>query len=791
MNGSNKPKRKVSYQEKVRDNFKYCKQWIDWCINSSRYRGGNMVGAGYTYPGNYNAVYNNNLNQDLPILYELASGRIPPDWFTYITNPFNFGADKQLPAKIEDINLLTSDLFYFEGKKEERPFNYMVNNVSSTAGSQQLEDLNRQINEELMKVWNEDEDAAKSPKQFEDIINSFILSYKDNKALRGQDILTYILQDDRTKEKLLECWRHWLIAGEAYCKIEVIEDEVRTTPISPVFITVGYSTYDFDNKYVEDQDWVSVRYYWSATEIIDRFKDVLTEKQVKKFDETVGSVNSAGLYHTPFIREFNENPYFEKIECIHCQWKVFRKTGIVDYPDPLTGKMESMEVDESFVLDDTMKELGYSLRWVWETETWEGWKIQDEYIDIKLLPFQNGKFNYYGRKFRNLHSLNTSVVRMALPYIKLYCVIWYKLELAIAKSKGQLLLMPIEALIGGEGSQEWGYKEFLYSAEALGIGLYSMSNPALKGNTLNNLMGSPTISAVQEATFLLQMAEFVKQSWMNTIGLSAAAKAQQTTDKGLGVTQSEIYQSSVITEPIFTQFEYFEERLLQAMLDMSQFAYLKGKKATVLRDDNSLAYLEVDGEDHLNSDYGVFVQKSGEEARKLEAMRQLAMELGSQGQDPSKLAEIIYAKNSAQLKKVLYDLKNMEIKQAQQQAESEEKLKQETIQIQQAYKQFEMEMEVEKARGTAEAEFPYKKELELIKLEANQLSFQGNLDTNANGIPDVNEVEKRSNERLKMNLDAKLKVAELGLKNKEIESKERTEQLKAKVALKNKVSGEK
>jgi hypothetical protein len=781
MNGLNKPEKKVLYREKVKDDFAYCKDWIKWCISASRWHATSITSY-------------NGMNINAAALYEIANGRIPADWFKQVTNAFNYGDGKELPAKIDDFNLVYPSLQYLEGKKIEllSLFNYQVENMSSEFATKQQEELNKFTQEELLKVFNEDEDAAQGGVELEKKTKEFLLSYKDNKALRGQDILDVIIREEDFKEKIIECFRHWNIVGEAIMYMNVEDDRINILPISPLYVSQSKISYDFKNRYLQDQDWICVRYYWSSSEILDKFRYTFTDKQIDELEHE-GNHNSrfALIFGTEYLQE-RYRSYNENIECIHCQWTVYKKIGKVTYPNPLTGEMEEMEVGEDFKLDSFLKDQGWTIEWTWVTEKWEGWEIAGKHhIGIRPLPVQNGKLNYYGRKYSNLHSANTSVVQLSLPYVKLFCVLWFHLEKAVQKTKGKMLLLPIQAVAGGEGREEWDFKEALYTAESLGIMLYDMSNPALQGQTLNNIMGTATVSQAEEAMWLMQMLEYIKKSWLDMIGINPSSLAQNMTDKGLGVMQTEIYQSSVITEPIFSHFEFFEEKLLQSILDYSQYAYINGKSMTVIRDDNSVAFLEVDGIDHLNSEYGVFVTKSRDEAKRLDESRKLALDLASQGQDPAKLIEMVYAKNSSKLKEILYELKNKELEIARQTAKDEETAKQETIQMQQAFKQFEVELDIQRAGGIMEAEFPYKKELELIKLEANQLSFQGETDSNANGIPDVNEVEKRSNERLKMGIESTLKLAELKLKNKEIETKERIENKKAEVSLKNKVVGEK
>lgn len=785
----NRPLRQVSYNKKVANDFEYCKQWINWIVNQSR-RGLRRYTPIVPTSGDY-------IEDNYSLYYQLANGYIPKEWFNYVTNAFNYGNDKtlaskSLPSKIDDFNVVYPTLSYLEGKKQERPFNWMVENINHTASTKKIEDINKQINEELIKIWLGEEDAANSPVQFEQRINEFVTNYKDKLAEEGQDILTYALQYDKTREKIIEMWKHWLIVGETYTYINVEKDNVVTLPISPIQINYGVSSNTFNSKYAEDADWLRVEYEMSVVEIVDKFGHLLTDKQLKEIEQTTDNFARLNiLFNYDLYTSTNREWKRDRHLVYHCQWVTFKKVGIVTYPNPITFEEEKLEVDESFKLTDDLIAAGYTIRWEWQEERWEGWKINDKYLGIRPLPVQNGKFNYFGKRWRDLHTRNTSIVHMALPYIKLYCVLWFKLQLIIVKSKGTGTAIPVDLLTGMEGKEGWSLEKVLHMLESTGLLIYDKS-VLTSGETLPNYMSKVEISQLADAMTIIQMIDYVKMSWLNMVGLSPAALAQQTGDKGLGVTQSELYQSSVITEPIFTQFEYLEERMLQAILDYTKYAYIEGKRATVVRDDSSVAYLNVDGKQWAYEDMGVFLTRSGEESRILEGMRAAAMDkLATQGQDPAKLLQIMAAKNSAKLLTILNELKDMEMKNAQQQMENEERLKQETIAIEKQFKEFESQLKVDETIQIDNNRFINDRELELIKLQANQLSFQGTMDSNVNNVPDVTEVAKLSNERLKIEKDSLLKLAELQLKNKEIDSKERTEKLKAKTQLKNKVSGEK
>lgn len=763
MVSTERPLKRVSYTEKIANDFAYCKKWIDYIQASAR-----------LHSTTYNTDSRDNFIE-LAYLYDIANGIIPKKWFANVVNPFNYKNEQlAMPAKIEDYNLIYTNFVYMLGQKEQRPFIYQVENMAADAGSQQLEQEHKMITTSLTEYFNGLLEQGNPEPKLEEELKKFGLSYKDNKALRGQKILNYIVQETSLKAKLVEDWQHWLTAGEAYMRLYIKEDKVNTLPISPLHLDYERQSQDYNSKYTQDSNWVIARYRWTPTQVIDYFYDELTGTQVEAIDNynRSNNGNSWALYVSvfePYNKDRRDNRVGEFLDVIHCQWRTLRKRGKFAYISPITFEEEILEVDESFKIPDGVEG---TIDWEWVEDLWEGWKINDkEYLGIRRLLVQNGKLEYYGTNFSDLHSTNTSFVKLGLPYLKLFVVTWYRLEMAIARSMGSISMLPIQLFNGGEGKEEETFNKFIYTAQSLGIGLVDLSDDLIRNSGLNNLIGKADIGQLQDAKFYLELLERIKSLWDEHIGISKASKGQQLASQGVGSVQAELAQSLIITEHIHAKFERLEEKILQGILDLSQYAYVEGKNLTVIRDDNQVEYLEVDGYDHFNSDYGVFVMKSSKEIQRLEAMRAIAGQLATQNKSEELIAEIIYADNSAELKKVIYELKNKELQIAESQANSEAERQQNLLQTEQAFKEMEAEIEVNKEIRIADNKFLHDRELELIKLENNSLSFQGTTDSDANGIPDVNEVEKRSNERLKMSIDAKLKMAELAIKAKDSENK--------------------
>ena len=110
---------------------------------------------------------------------------------------------------------------------------------------------------------------------------------------------------------------------------------------------------------------------------------------------------------------------------------------------------------------------------------------------------------------------------------------------------------------------------------------------------------------------------------------------------------------------------------------------------------------------------------------------------------------------------------------AQQNTQNEQEFEKQKMAIEEQSKQMEFQFD----SALLNIEYDRKERIELIKAEANQLSFQNTNDANNDGIPDVNAMEQRALDREKLYSDKDTKEREMQLKAS-------TEKYKADTALK-------
>ena len=87
--------------------------------------------------GMSNLIYSND-----KINYDLYNNIIDRKDFTYVTNPY--GLSEELPAKLNNYNIITPKLKLLEGEEIKRPFNFRVAAVNADAVSQ-IEEKRKQL----------------------------------------------------------------------------------------------------------------------------------------------------------------------------------------------------------------------------------------------------------------------------------------------------------------------------------------------------------------------------------------------------------------------------------------------------------------------------------------------------------------------------------------------------------------------------------------------------------------------------------------------------------------------
>lgn len=812
------------------------KSCVDYIIGKSQ--GGSRNGNNrtrkeemQTYYDLYNSIYN---EKDLK----------------YVTNPFK--QQDGFPAMAQDYNIIKPKIDLLLGEETKRPFNFKVVRTSEIATSE-MQDKAKQmlidyIQATIMSKLGPEEQARYQqalesgeimpPEQIQKYMSK---DYKDIAEITAYHSLNYLKNKLNITHEFFKGWKDALIGGEEIYYVGILNGEPCLERINPLYF--DYDTETSDLEFIHDAQWCVYEMKLSVTDIYDRYYDKLSEKQLNDLldlmsDSVKGGVNpevrktSLDYPHikTHTINGFSTNPFEDgsNISVWHTCWQSFKKIGFVTITDPETGEPVEYVVDETYNV--TGMEL--NVEWKWIIETYEGYRAgEDLYFGMGPIEYQfisadnpnAQRLPYTGVIYNNTNSKPRSLVSMMKPLQYMYIVLWYRLELAMARDKGKVVNMDITQI---PKSMNIDVSKWMHYLSALGV---NFINPYEEGWDIPGREGGKPAQFNQITALDLTMANTINQyimlmdkieSMLSEIsGVSKQREGSISSNELVGNVERSVVQSAHITEPWFWTHNQVKRQAISMLLNTSKWAWKDNKtNLQYILDDATRAFITL-SDNFFYEDYDVFVEDTTKNQQQIDALKNLMQPAMQNGASLLDITEIITMDNVTMIKNKLEEIeqKRMEQQQAMEQAQAERE--QQMLQMQNEVKEEELMLK--------EAEMDLKKyEIDsnnATKITVAQLNaYRGaeNMDQNGNGIPDTMEIaaqalaeRKQASDEASKQFEFNNKVREQQLK-REIEEKKvalekqklesqkelqkmkddaamEREKLKAKTALKNKVTGEK
>lgn len=756
---NSKPLQKKSWAEKVKDDHRWFKDNGDFIISRSNFGDSSVTG---------------NRVSRLKALYEVYNSKFPTSWFNHVTDPYSTGKGSTTvwPAKIRPMNILRPNIEFLRGEYPKRPFNYQVVVKGEDGFNSFLEGRKKAVYKNLSQIFinTVNEEAAKAQEQGlpmdtgvdskqvempEEIVNKFVASFKNMLAVQAQTDLDLIMDDQRVKEKLIDMVKDWLITGEVYSFKNVLRDEVIYERVSPLEIDYDKSP---NVKYIQDSDWVVRRTLHTVSDIVDRFYDSLKPKEIDSL-ENGSYTNSPAHFHSYLSDKLIDT---DKVPLFHYTWRSFEKIGYLSFPNPITGKIESDIVNETYPVN---KELGETVEWFWRSRWMEGYRIGDSlHVEMGPVRFAPSMMNnlsktvgpYNGKKFSDTHAENISVLKLGLPFQIMYVVANFTMERTLAKSKGKIALIDQNVIPKGEG---WDEAKFFHFAEAQGWAVINRNQLGVDKSF--NQYQTLDMGLFDHINNLIEIMDFCKRQYDEQLGISRQAKAQVSSTDSVTGTQAAIYQSSIITEMIFTELDLFVRTELEGLLDCSQISNINGKRSSYVSGEGRTELLEINAEEYCYSQMGIMVSDSAKENDALNRIRQYSQAFAQNGTPPSAIVAIETSNNIAKLKELLLSVEMKQREIEQQSAESEQEARMAEIELQQQFSEYNALLETQKMHE----EYNRKEDLVLIQGDINMaLTAAEGGGESSDAVQGTEALLKYTNEREKIAADGDRKNAELANK---------------------------
>lgn len=775
---------------------------------------------------------------ELQTYYNLYNSIFDEKDFKRITNPFK--VDDGFPATPQDFNIIRPKIDLLIGEETKRPMNFRVVRTSQEAVSDLMDKEKEMLMQYMMSAIMAKMDPEQQ-QQFQQQLQSGEImppeqiakymdsTYKDVVENTAYHTLSYLREKLNIDNEFIKGWKDALISGNEVYYVGVQNDEPYMERVNPLFFSYDKSP---DLEFIEDGSWCCRKMRLPVAEVYDRYYNKLDEKDLNKLNEMLtgkpmGDMREGDPVDTGggIQMHIYDNPEFDQksrycINVWHCCWKSFKKIFYVTYMDE-TGTPQVQIADESY------KKIGneLSVEPDWIVEVWEGYRAgSDLYFGIQPIEYQHvsidnpnsQKLPYCGCVYSNTNSKPRSLVSILKPLQYMYIVLWYRLELAIARDKGKVINMDITQIPKSMNITPERWMHYLSSVGVNFINPYEegWNVPGREGGkpaTFNQITALDlTMSNV--ISEYIQLMDKIEQLAGTISGITEQRQGAISSSELVGNVERSVVQSSHITEPLFWAHAQCKRHVLNMLLNTAKGAWQQTgkKKLSYVFDNGERAFLDI-ADKFYYEDMDVFVSDTSKDLENIQKLQQLIQPAMQNGASLLEAAEILTNDNFNIIKQKLAAMQKRQEEQAQQQQQAEAQAQQQLQQMQNEAKQQELMLQ-EAQMDLDRYKIDQDNATKITVAEISAYRGTEDKDANQNGIPDPMEIAKDATTQMKIREDAYSKRYESKQK-KEIEDAKiqlekdkmkhesqlqaqkdkaamEREQLKAKTALKNKTNAE-
>lgn len=730
------PKQRKTYSSK---NKKWRKQNLDYADKYSFYN---------------NEVVRNTLKNRI-INLNLYNGRVSPEDMANTLNPHGLVAtfmNENIPHKpviVPKIDILV-------GEEINRKFDWFATLTNPDSISLKEKDKAKAVRKRLNSIMQENLDKDELEQEMRSLDRFLRYDWQDMRERMANQLLKHYYAEQNFDRKFNEGFKEALIMGEEIYRCNVVSGEPILEKLNPLKV---HSVRSGNSNRIEDSDLIIIEDHWSPGRIIDEFHEDLKGKDIDKITEYTNKTSSAGKFTTDdenhlLIRDNAEaaiNSYLNIAEInghlfssdyvdstgnmrvLTVLWRSQKKIKKVKFYDEF-GEPQEKIVSEEYIVD---KAMGEEEEVHWVNEWWEGYKIgKDLYIRMRPRPVQYNRLNnpsnchpgIIGEIYNTNQGRAVSLVDRMKNYQYLYDVIWDRLNKAIAKNLGKILLLDIAVVPNG-----WEPEKWLAQATNMGIGLvdgFKEGNKGIaQGKMAGNLNGATNTRAIDLETgnYIQQhinLLEFIKLEMGEIAGVNKQREGQVSNRETLGGIERAVTQSSHITEWWFMKHEDVKKRVLEIFLETAKYALRgKNKKIQYIADDMSKVVLDIDGDLLMECDFGLTITTSNITKQLKESMTQLAQAFMQNGGSFSTIIDIMTSPSIADMRKKI-EYQEDEAKKAQ----SEDARMQQEAQ-QQAMAQEQQNKEEDRMLKKYEVDIKAETELRKALLDSNDKALDRDIDS--------------------------------------------------------------
>jgi len=513
-------------------------------------------------------------------------------------------------------------------------------------------------------------------------------------------------------------------------------------------------------------------------------------------------------------------------------WKSQRKVG---HLTKITEEGEIIQdiVDETFQIVEkpiyntrlstkkTKENLvfGEHVDWIWINEVWGGVKIGPNrptfwgmnnptgftpiYLNVRRLPFQfKGDASLYGCKlpvegavFSDRNTRSVSLVDLMKPYQIGYNIVNNQIADILVDELGTVILLDQNALPRHSMGEDWGRNNLAKAYVAMkNFQMLALDTSITNTENALNFQHYQVLNLEQTQRLLsrINLANYFKVQAFESIGISAQRMGTPIGQETATGIQQSVAASYAQTEQYFTQHsDYLMPRVHQMRTDLAQYYQSKqpSLRLQYLTTAEDKVNFQINGTELLLRDLNVFATTRSNHRLVLEQLKQLALTNNTAGASIYDLGNIIKSDSIAELSRVLKTAEDKQNIMRQQQAQQEQAMQEQMLQARQQEQMLKMQFEADENEKDRQAR--------IIETQIRSAGYGSMVDINKNEQSDyrdaLEQIRKQEEYRERMGLEREKEVnrmnitrEEFGLKQQELNSRERIADKELEIARVNK-----
>ena len=611
------------------------------------------------------------------------------------------------PARLVNYPIISPKIDLLVGEDLRRPIDVKVSTTNKEAVLRKedvkvsliMKELTEEIHKDFFAQTGIEVPSVTDMELPEDIDVYMKYNYREMVEETAQDGLEYLIQKYNYVDLFKEGFRDLLVTGKEFFRIYDHNGDPFIRRVDPRSIIYETST---TSDYLDDSAWVGEERYLSYTEILDEFRDELTQEHMQELSAMyqIGSYDDLANYNSSFDWIDYQEGQEVKIRVVSIEWKSIKTLKFKVSENKYNPERPFMKQ----VSDDYKAKKKDNIKTKYVDDIWEATKIGGKImVQARRRPNQirsvddagTTQLSYVGCIRNNTTGRSVSMVDLLKNIQMLYNVVMYQIELALARSGGKAVVYDVSQLPTNLGMD---MQSVLYHLKTDGIIPINSKDEGGQVNSFNQF-SQVDFTLSQSVQQLINLKMMLEQTAGQISGVSPQREGAVGQYEYVGNVQRSVIQSATITESLFYSHAMVKKRIFERVTNLMKVCWAGGKKASYILGDGAFKFLSVMPDVALQ-DYGIFIGDSGKDDALRQSLQQIAQSAVQGGQVTLlDVIKVFKADTFTEAEHILERaMDEMKANEAQQQEQQQAMMQ---AQAEQAQAAFEQQVQLEQVKNEA------------------------------------------------------------------------------------------